>query len=77
MWEAKMICESCHGAHVVCSPMGNKPRVFAYDCPVTGERMEVRYRDPSRFAINWHEVSRSTHGAVVASSSASRGAFEL
>ena len=76
MWEATIQCTDCDGTHAICCNDKTMPRVFVYVCPKTGERVDVRYRDPSRILAEWTKVTECSAGAVLAEDTSSRGAFE-
>ena len=75
MWEMEVICDVCHNTHLVCSKLN--PRAFAFECPVRRERVDMRYRDPSRISRPWAEVGECSPEAIPVLSAEERGAFEL
>lgn len=76
MWEATIRCTSCEREHVVSCADEVIPRVFAYVCPRSTERVDVRYRDPSRMVRDWAKVDGSARGAIAVDGTQSRGAIE-
>ena len=53
-----------------------KPRTFAYECPSTGDRVDMRFRDPSRTSA-WVEVESASEAAVGVIDAQTQGTLEI
>ncbi len=75
MWETSVICSSCSGTHRVCATI--LPRSFSYVCPLTSERVELSYRDPSRTPDPWREVESCSTDAVRVEAAEDHGTLDI
>lgn len=73
-WEAEIVCEACETTHVLNAEL--KPRTFAYECPSTGDRVDMRFRDPSRTSA-WVEVESASEAAVGVIDAQTQGTLEI
>ncbi len=76
MWRAEISCPACEGTHVVCSELDGQPRAFAFECPRDGERVSVRFRDPSVMIEPWARVATCPVESIPVLASEQRGALE-
>jgi len=75
MWETRITCEACNGAHTICSE--SIPRAFEYDCPTTRQRVNMPFRDPARMPDPWTEVDAPGADSTTALSIEMHGRFEI
>ncbi len=73
MWEALIVCKACEEEHLVCAEF--IPRAFAFECPSTQNRVEMRFRDPSRMSRDWTEVSSCSPASAPVIEAEKRGQF--
>lgn len=73
MWEAPVVCKSCEGTHLVRADV--LPRSFSFECPQTGERVDMPFRDPSRMSEPWAEVATPSPEAIPTLFEAEQGSF--
>ena len=55
MWETHVICKACGETHLAGTEF--IPRSFAFECPRTGERVDLRFHDPAQLPEQWVEVT--------------------
>jgi len=73
MWETDVVCSACSGTHLVCASI--IPRAFSYECPQTGTRVELPFRDPTRTPRPWTEVSECSPQSITVDDVQTRGGF--
>lgn len=75
MWETDVVCSACSGTHRVCASI--IPRAFSYECPGTGQRVDLPFRDPIATPHPWNEVSECSATAVRIDDAQHRGSLEI
>ena len=73
MWEVRVTCKACEQAHTVCADV--RPRVYAFECPRTGERVDMPFRDPTRIIEPWSEVASCSPESIAALFTEEQGKF--
>ena len=76
MWEAAVKCDQCDEVHRVYSSSPAIPRGFAFECPDTGERVTIAFRNPAVMSQPWSEVTSPSPGALDTLVEEERSAFE-
>lgn len=74
MWEALVVCKACEKEHLVSAEF--IPRAFVFECPGTQERVEMRFRDPSRMSKDWAEVGSTSSESISVIDAEKHGQFD-